>query len=142
LCVDLNEAAAAETAAIIQSEGGTAEAFQADVTDGGRVEAMVEACCAAWGGVDLLHHNVGILGLGGPVEASEETWRRVMDVNITSLFLTCKHVLPVMERQFEQTGRGGAIVAIASIAGIRWLGVPYIAYNASKAAVIQFVRSV
>ena len=65
-----------------------------------------------------------------------------MDVNLTSMFLTCKHVLPVMEAQFEETGKGGALVNIASIAGIRWAGVPYISYAASKAGVIQFTRAV
>lgn len=142
LCVDVDEAAAAETVGIIEGEGGSARTFRADVTDGTQVEALVGACLDAWGGIDVLQFNVGILGLGGPVEASEETWRRVLDVNLTSLFLCAKHVLPVMERQFEATGRGGAIVAISSIAGIRDIGVPYVAYNASKGAVIPFVRSV
>src|SRR5213078_3116325 len=59
-----------------------------------------------------------------------------------SMFLTCKHVLPVMVAQFKRAGQGGAIVNIASIAGIRWLGVPYISYSATKAAIIQFTRSV
>ncbi len=142
LCVDVNEAAAAETAGIVAEEGGTARAFTADVTKSEQVAALVEDAVAAWGGVDVLQFNVGILGLGGPVEASEETWRTVLDVNLTSLFLTCKHVLPVMERQFEASGRGGAIVAISSIAGIRDIGVPYVAYNTTKGAVVPFVRSV
>jgi NAD(P)-dependent dehydrogenase (short-subunit alcohol dehydrogenase family) len=73
--------------------------------------------------------------IGGPVETSEESWDRVNDVNLKSMFLTCKQVLPHMERQGK-----GAIVNIASVSGIRWLGVPYISYAATKAAVIQFTR--
>jgi NAD(P)-dependent dehydrogenase (short-subunit alcohol dehydrogenase family) len=62
-------------------------------------------------------------------------WDRVNDVNLKSMFLTCKHVPPLMERQGKR-----AIVNIASISGIRWLGVPYISYATTKAAVIQFTR--
>ena len=146
LCVDRNGAAAEETAGLIAEEGGTASAFAADVTEGAQVAAMVAAARGAdWnagGRIDVLHNNVGIVEVGGPVEASEESWHRVMDVNLTSMFLTCKHVLPVMEAQFEESGRGGALVNIASIAGIRWAGVPYISYAASKAGVIQFTRAV
>ncbi|WP_375595036.1 SDR family NAD(P)-dependent oxidoreductase [Algihabitans albus] len=146
LCVDRNGAAAEETAGLIAEEGGTASAFAADVTEGAQVAAMVAAARGAdWnagGRIDVLHNNVGIVEVGGPVEASEESWHRVMDVNLTSMFLTCKHVLPVMEAQFEERGQGGALVNIASIAGIRWAGVPYISYAASKAGVIQFTRAV
>lgn len=146
LCVDRNGAAAEETAGLIAEEGGTASAFAADVTEGAQVAAMVAAARGAdWnagGRIDVLHNNVGIVEVGGPVEASEESWHRVMDVNLTSMFLTCKHVLPVMAAQFEESGQGGALVNIASIAGIRWAGVPYISYAASKAGVIQFTRAV
>lgn len=147
-CVDRNAAAAEETAGIAASEGNTAAAHAADVTDAGQVADMVAACLERFGRIDVLHNNVGIVEVGGPVEASEDSWHRVMDVNLTSMFLTCKHVLPVMVRQFEEGGgepgasRGGAIVNIASVAGIRWTGIPYISYAASKAGVIQFTRSV
>ncbi len=62
---------------------------------------------------------------------------RVMDVNLKSMFLTCKYVLPHMEQQ-----GGGAIVNISSIASIRWLGVPYVSYSASKGAVNQLTQSI
>jgi len=137
LCVDINPEAAAETAGIIAEEGGQAQAHSADVARADQVEAMVERCMALYGRIDVLHNNVGIVEVGGPVEASEESWDRVLAVNLKSMFLTCKHVLPVMERQGK-----GAIVNVASIAGIRWLGVPYISYSASKAGVVQLTRSV
>ena len=137
LCADRNGAAAEETVGIIEGEGGTAAAATTDVTDPDQVEALVVRCLALYGRLDVLHNNVGILDVGGPVEASLESWHRVMDANLTGMFLTCKHALPVMERQ-----GGGAIVNIASIAGIRWLGVPYISYHASKAGVVQFTKAV
>ncbi len=137
LAVDINREAAEETRGIIRGEGGVCEVFRADVADDGQVRAMVADCLERFGRIDILHNNVGIVEVGGPVEASEESWDRVMDVNLKSVFLTCKHVLPQMERQ-----GGGVIVNISSVAGIRWTGVPYVSYSASKAALIQFTRSV
>ncbi len=137
LAVDINEAAVQETREIITQEGGDCTAHVADVADGDAVAAMVAACVEAYGGVDVLHNNVGIVEVGGPVEISEESWDRVMDVNVKSMFLTCKHVLPLMEAQSK-----GAIVNLSSLAGIRWSGIPYVAYSTSKAAVLQFTQSV
>jgi NAD(P)-dependent dehydrogenase (short-subunit alcohol dehydrogenase family) len=142
LCVDHRAEAAAETAAIIAAEGGAALAHAADVTDSAQVEAAVAACVARWGRLDVLHNNVGILALGGPEELDEAEWDRVLRVNLTSMYLTCRHALPVFCAQFAREGRGGAIVNIASIAGIRWTGVPYVAYSTTKGAVIPFTRSV
>ncbi|MGF1611719.1 MAG: SDR family NAD(P)-dependent oxidoreductase [Kiloniellales bacterium] len=137
LCVDINREAAEETVGIIAQEGGSASAFAADASRADQVEAMVARCLALYGRIDVLQNNVGIVEVGGPVEASEESWDRVMAVNVKSMFLTCKHVLPVMQRQGK-----GAIVNVSSIAAIRWTGVPYISYSASKAAVVQFTRSI
>jgi NAD(P)-dependent dehydrogenase (short-subunit alcohol dehydrogenase family) len=135
LAADLNLDAAVETKRIIESEGGICMAVAGNVSHADDVAAIVDACITAFGRIDLLHNNVGIVEVGGPVETSEESWDRVNDVNLKSMFLTCKHVLPHMERQGK-----GAIVNIASVSGIRWLGVPYISYAATKAAVIQFTR--
>ena len=137
LCVDINEAAAQETAAIITGAGGSAEAHRADVTDQSQVEDLVARTVSLWGGIDVLHNNVGIVETGGPVETEEAGWDRVMAVNLKSMYLTCKAVLPVM----EAAGRG-AIVNIGSISGIRWLGVPYISYAASKSAILGFTRAI
>lgn len=136
-CVDLNQAAANETVEIIRGEGGEAVALSGDASRDDNVQRIVEAVVAEWGRIDVLENNVGILEVGGPVEASEESWDRVMDVNLKSMFLTCKHVIPVMQRQ-----GCGAIVNIASIAAIRWTGVPYISYATSKAGAVQFTKSV
>ena len=121
LAADLNLDAALETKRIIDSAGSICMAVAGNVSRADDVAEIVDACIAAFGRIDVLHNNVGIVEVGGPVETSEESWDRVNDVNLKSMFLTCKQVLPHMERQGN-----GAIVNIASVSGIRWLGVPYI----------------
>jgi len=133
IAIDINLAAAEQTRDIIRGEGGECEAIVADVTDSARVKALVDGVDARYGRIDILHNNVGITAMGGPIEESEESWQRVLDINLTSIFLTCKHVLPVMLRQ-----KKGAIVNISSIAAIRYTGYPYSSYYASKAGVNQF----
>jgi NAD(P)-dependent dehydrogenase (short-subunit alcohol dehydrogenase family) len=131
LCVDLKRAAAEETVGLIAKEGGEAFAVEANSARNADVKAMVDACLAKWGRIDILDNNVGIGSTGGPVELSEDEWHQVFDVNVKSFFLTAKHVIPVMEKQGK-----GAIVNVSSIASIRSpKGVSYIAYNASKGAV-------
>ena len=137
LAVDLNLEAAEETQAIIQEEGGECTALEADVTQADQVDGMVGSCVDAYGRVDILHNNVGIVEMGGPVELDEEAWDRVCRVNLKSMFLTCKFVLPQMERQGS-----GAIVNISSVSGLRHMGVDYIAYSTTKGAILQFTRSV
>ena len=135
--VDRHLPAAEETRGIITAEGGQCLALQADVTQLSEVETVVSESLKAHGRIDILHNNVGIAEVGGPVEASEESWDRLMAVNVKSMFLTCKAVLPQMIKQCS-----GAIINISSVAGIRYLGVPYVAYAASKAAVNQLTRSI
>ncbi len=131
--VDINPEAAEETRSIIAGEGGMCHAEVADVTRSDQVHEVVERTLERHGRIDVVHNNVGITEMGGPIELSEAAWHRVLDVNVTSIFLTCKHVLPIMERQGK-----GAIVNISSIAAIRYTGYPYPAYYAAKAAVNQF----
>jgi NAD(P)-dependent dehydrogenase (short-subunit alcohol dehydrogenase family) len=96
---DINLAAAGDTQAIIDKEGGMCTVSQVDVAKSEDVRAMVEHCLNTYGRIDILHNNVGIVVVGGSVETSEETWDRVMAVNLKSMFLTCKCVLPYMEQQ-------------------------------------------
>jgi NAD(P)-dependent dehydrogenase (short-subunit alcohol dehydrogenase family) len=137
IAVDRHLPAAEETAGLIVAEGGHCLALPADVIKLADVERVVRQTVDAHGRIDILHNNVGIAEVGGPVEAGEESWDRVMDVNVKSMFLTCKAVLPVMVAKGT-----GVIINISSIAGIRYLGVPYIAYAASKAAVNQFTQAI
>ena len=139
--VDISIDAAAETKAAIEAEGGSCEAHAADVSRSDEVSALVDRCVDLYGRVDILHNNVGVLDSGGPVEASEEMWDDVVRINLKSMFLTCKYVLPHMVRQFETGGKGGAIVNIGSIAGMRYTGVPYIGYSTTKGAVVPFTRA-
>lgn len=135
--VDINLGAAQETQAIINQENGECSTHKADVSKANEVEAMVKRCLETYGRIDILHNNVGIIEVGGCVETSEESWDRVNAVNLKSMFLTCKNVLPQMEHQ-----GGGVIVNISSITSIRWLGVPYISYSATKGAVNQLTQSI
>ena len=136
LAVDRRIEAAEETRALIEAEGGICAIFAADVAKSDDVRAMTEYCIAQFGALDVLHNNVGIAETGGPVEASEESWNRVIAVNQTSVFLTCKHAIPHM----LAAGRG-AIVNVSSVAAIRYIGFPYAAYSASKAAVVALTQN-
>lgn len=137
LAVDLNVAAAEETSGIIRGEGGICEPLAADITRSSSVGAAVGRCVDLYGRIDILHNNVGMAYVGGPVEMSEQLWTDSVNLNLGGLFLACKHVLPVMEDQGS-----GAIINISSIASIRWLGTAYISYAASKAAVNQFTQAI
>jgi NAD(P)-dependent dehydrogenase (short-subunit alcohol dehydrogenase family) len=136
MCVDVNEAAAQETAQLIASEGGTAEALQADASSSADVERVVARCLERFDRIDILDNNVGIAEVGGVVEVSEAVWDRVFAVNLKSCFLAMKHVIPIMERQ-----GGGSIVNISSVASIRYVGIVYATYYASNAAMNHLTRT-
>ncbi len=131
-----------ETVSRIEALGGEVVTQIADVIDSVAVAGMVAACVKRFGRIDVLVNNVGGSASGGPVEMSEDVWDAQVDSNLKSVFLACKHVLPVMERQFEADGRGGSIINIASASGIRWTGSAQVAYAATKAGVIQLSRVV
>jgi len=135
-CVDINPAGAEETAKIIKDEGGNAAAHRADASKAADVAAMIEACVSTYGRVDVLDNNVGIAEMGGVVEVTEAEWDRVFAVNLKSAYLTMKHVIPLMLRQ-----GGGSIINISSIASIRYTGVPYATYYATKAALNQLTKT-
>ena len=134
--VDRNLPAAEATAALIAQEGFEAAVAECDVTQAAAVRRVVDDCLARFGRIDILVNNVGRSEPGGPVEMSEETWDEQMDVNLKSVFLCCKAVLPVMEKQ-----GGGAIVSVSSVAGLRYIGKPQVAYSAGKAALLQFTKT-
>ena len=126
-----------ETLARVREIGGIIEPFCCDMTDSDAVARMVAACTDTWGGLHVLVNNVGGSAPGGPAEMSEEVWDAQVDLNLKSVFLACKHALPIMERY-----DGGAIVNIASTSGLRWTGSAQVAYAATKAGVIQLSRVV
>jgi NAD(P)-dependent dehydrogenase (short-subunit alcohol dehydrogenase family) len=133
---DLTLEAAQATRQLIRDEGGVAEVLAANVTRAADVKALVDACVARFGRIDILINNVGRSEPGDPVAMDEEVWDEQMDVNVKSAFLMCKHVLPVMEAQGN-----GSIVSISSIAGLRYVGKPQVAYAAGKAALMQLTRT-
>jgi NAD(P)-dependent dehydrogenase (short-subunit alcohol dehydrogenase family) len=137
LALDVNLAAAEETRDLIRGEGGTCDAMKVDVSVSSEVKAAVEHCVSAWGGIDVLHNNVGIVEVGGPVEIEEESWDRLIAVNLKSVYLGCKHAIPHMLAQ-----GAGAIVNISSIASLRFTGYPSASYNASKGAINQLTQNI
>jgi NAD(P)-dependent dehydrogenase (short-subunit alcohol dehydrogenase family) len=135
--VDRNLDSVAKTVEHVQAAGGEIVVQQCDVTDGASVAAMIAACMARFGRIDVLVNNVGGSAAGGPVEMTEEVWDAQVDTNLKSVFLTCKNVLPEMERQ-----KHGVIVNVASTSGLRWTGAAQVGYAATKAGVIQLSRVV
>lgn len=119
-----------------EQPGSVINGTKADVTDSRAIKDAVDACVAEIGAPNVLHNNVGIAPMGGPLEMTEEEWNKVLAVNLSSAFLTAKHVLP----HLLQTG--GAIVNIASIGGMRYLGYNYPSYAASKGGLIQFTKNI
>lgn len=137
MLVDLNPKAAKETKTMIDEEGGDSIVFEADVSKAGDCRRMVEKCIQTCGRIDILDNNVALGAHGGPVETSEEEWDRVMDVNLKSMFLTCKYVLPYMEKQGS-----GSIINVASVVAIRAEPKPMLAYAVSKAGVLALTREI
>lgn len=137
IAVDINEAAAQETAGIITSEGNQGWSDICDVTDPDQIDALVSRVENRAGQIDILHNNVGLTAMGALEHFEDAMWDRDMNVNVKSVFQTCRRVVPVMIRQ----GRG-VITNISSIAAIRYTGYPYPAYYASKAAVNQLTVAI
>ncbi len=127
---------AEQTAAAISAEGGRAVAVACDVTQTDDVRRLVATTANAFGGVDVLHNNAGVIRYGTVVDMSEDDWDFVLNVNLRATFLTCKHVIPEMRRR-----GGGAIVNTSSVqafASQRTVA----AYSASKGAVLSLTRTI
>ena len=133
--VDRDALSMQETVRLVEEAGGTIATASCDVTQALSVAGVVAACKERYGRVDILVNNVGGSAPGGPVEMTEEVWDAQINHNLKSVFLTCKHVLPIMQAQGS-----GAIVNISSTSGLRWTGSAQVAYASTKAGVIQFSR--
>ncbi len=131
LCVDSAVERAEETVKEIATEGGEASAFAADVTRAADCRAMVAAAIDRYGGLDILHNNVGVESRAGILEVTEDEWDRVMAVDLKSMMLAAQAAIPRMQ------GRGGAITCVSSIAALR--GHQRTAYAAAKAGVLGLV---
>jgi NAD(P)-dependent dehydrogenase (short-subunit alcohol dehydrogenase family) len=129
MVVDRRLDSAEDTCQMIAKEGGEALAFTADAIKGDDCKKMAEACVQRFGRIDILHNNVGIGDNdGGLNQVTEEAWDRILAVNMKSVILPCKHVIPIMRGQGS-----GAIVNISSIAAVCNVGI--LAYKTSKAGV-------
>jgi NAD(P)-dependent dehydrogenase (short-subunit alcohol dehydrogenase family) len=137
IAMDASADAVAETTALIRDEGGECTAFVGDVSKSHDVARLIECALETYGAIDILHNNVGINRPDRIAELSEEDWDRVLDVNVKSMFLTCRAALPVMAEKGK-----GVVINVSSIAGIRYFRIPYIAYSTSKGAVLAFTRTI
>jgi NAD(P)-dependent dehydrogenase (short-subunit alcohol dehydrogenase family) len=126
---------AERTVEMIAAEGGTAVAVACDVTNETDCKQLVEECVDRFGRLDFLDNNVGIGSRGSVVDEKPEQYRRVMQINVESMFLLSRYAIPMMIK----TARGGAIVNISSISALRPRGLT--TYTTSKAAVIGLTRA-
>jgi NAD(P)-dependent dehydrogenase (short-subunit alcohol dehydrogenase family) len=137
-CLDANQVAAAETAAAIADAAETAVALAADVADEAQVERAVTKAEGTFGGLDTVVANAGIL-LAGQDDRADRldvgVWRRVLEVNLTGMFLTCKHGIRALLRR-----GAGAVVCTASPTGLYGLAPGLDAYSSSKAGVYGLIR--
>ncbi|KAF4505688.1 hypothetical protein G6O67_007610 [Ophiocordyceps sinensis] len=143
VCVDRELRLAERTAAMIEHEAGSgrAVAWRADVSREGECAGTVEAALRAFGRVDVLVNNVGVLGpTGTATEAEVEAWARGLEVNVTSMMLMVKHAVPAMAGNEAEAGIRGAIVNMGSVAGLRG-GTPSLLYPTSKGAVVNMTRA-
>ena len=136
VCVDAVADNAGQCAEWIRSRGGEATAVTADVTDEPQVEAMVARAREAYGGVDVLVNNAGILGGESVLDMPLARWTRQIGVNLTGAFLCTKHV----GRHMVERGRGGSIIVIVSTAGHQGQA-GNIAYSTSKGGLLNFTRA-
>jgi len=136
LLVDRDERSVTETRDHIVAEGGRATVHIADITDEAACAAMVDRAVDVLGRIDVLHNNVGIgAGDARPGELEARVWDRILDVNLKAMWLTCKHVIPVMREQGD-----GAIVNISSLAAVA-AATTLTAYKVSKAGVNALTQS-
>jgi NAD(P)-dependent dehydrogenase (short-subunit alcohol dehydrogenase family) len=133
--VDVAPGAAEAVAAEIRDAGGTAIALTADVSDEADIERVVADTVAAFGSLDVVFNNAGIIRRTTAVETTAEEWDRVFGVNVKGIFLMCKHAVPVMA-----ANGGGSIINTGSGWGLKG-GAQAISYCASKGAVVNMTRA-
>ena len=138
MAVDRDLNSAEETALIVNKQGGECFAFEADVTKEATLAATMAAAQKRWGRIDILHYNVGVSISGGDaplLDITEEAFDRVSAINLRGAIMACKHVVPIMRQQHS-----GVIITISSLAVLEKY--PYVAYKATKAAMIAFTKQV
>jgi len=136
--LDVSETAGEQTVEQVRAAGGEAQFFRCDVAAEESVREAVGQTLAAFGKVDVLYNNAGIMPAEdhSVIDTEVEVWDRVMAVNVRGIFLMCKHVIPQMVTQGK-----GSIINIASFVAFMGCSVPQDAYTASKGAVVSLTRS-
>lgn len=138
VCVlDANREAAEDALRHVHALNASGIALQADVADAAAMERAVQAVMSEFGRIDILQANAGIGKVGGPEDTPLSDWERIQKVNVDSLLIASRLVLPIMREQGS-----GNVVTVSSVAGLRYLGYPHLAYNVTKAALIQFTRMI
>lgn len=137
--VDRELDAAQATAARVREAGGTAIAIGTDISEEAAVAAMVRQAEESLGGINVLFNNAGILldEDRGPQDTSLDAWNRTLAVNLTGVFLCCKHGIPALLR-----AGGGAIVNMGSMVAQVGSAIPQIAYCAAKGGVVAMTREI
>jgi NAD(P)-dependent dehydrogenase (short-subunit alcohol dehydrogenase family) len=136
--LDVNLDTAEEAAAMIRNFGGNAVALKVDVRSEQQVADAVSHLESRFGGLDTIIANAGVMLFGRDTVAAEldlETWQQCIDVNLTGMFLTCKHGLRALERN-----KGGAVVITASPTGTLGCAPTFTAYSTSKAGSLGLMR--
>jgi NAD(P)-dependent dehydrogenase (short-subunit alcohol dehydrogenase family) len=136
---DVVDEAGQAAAEEIQQAGGQTIYVHADVSNGASAEAMVDLAMERFGALNVLYNNAGVMpGNDGSVtETPEETWDRVMAINLKGVFLGCKYGIPAMLH-----GGGGSIINVASFVALIGAATPQIAYTASKGGVLSMTREI
>jgi NAD(P)-dependent dehydrogenase (short-subunit alcohol dehydrogenase family) len=136
--LDVNLEAAREVADVISKLGRDAVAIQVDVRVEQQVADAIDTVAARFGGLDTLVPNAGVLFLGRDAAAADlniAVWRETLDINLTGMFLTCKHGIRALQRN-----RGGAVVITSSPTGAYGCAPTFTAYSSSKAGTIGLMR--
>jgi NAD(P)-dependent dehydrogenase (short-subunit alcohol dehydrogenase family) len=142
---DIDQGSVDQAVASINEDGGQAVGARGDVADGEAVRGVLAKAADAFGGLDILYNNAGVgfsakermgIAMDDILSCTEADWRRILDINLTGVFLFCKYGIPMLIER-----GGGVVINTASIAGLRG-GPSAHAYSASKAGVIQLTKAV
>jgi NAD(P)-dependent dehydrogenase (short-subunit alcohol dehydrogenase family) len=136
---DIDEAGGTETVSMIESAGGEAAFIPGDVSDDAQVAALFDGAVERFGRLDVSYHNAGIMHPDdtSPVDTALEIWDRVIAINLTGVFLCCRHAIP----KLVDSG-GGSIINVASFVALMGAANPQIAYTASKGGVLSMTREI
>ncbi|CAG8977428.1 hypothetical protein HYALB_00007760 [Hymenoscyphus albidus] len=146
---DISSEAAQQAKTRILSDSPNADitVMQIDVTSSPDVKKFVNACMEKHGRIDILINNVGRSEPGDPETISEEMWDQQIELNLKSIYLTTHHVLPIMGSQSQNPNHPSgkkpnhSIVNISSVAALRYIGKPQVAYSTAKGAIRSFTRT-